>query len=456
MKPHREQRVHHALIVDDDAAVRIVLEAVLKQAGLDVVAVETGEAAVRALAASTFDVVLSDVRMPGMSGVELLKTIAARWAGTPVILLTAYGTVPLAVEAMKLGAADFLLKPFENDAILFAVRKVLTAGEHATLPPSPSETLESTSPAMRQTDALLTRAAASVSTVLLLGESGTGKEIAARTLHERSTRRTKPFVTVHCAALPDALLESELFGYEKGAFTGAASRKPGRVELAEGGTLFFDEIGEITPSIQVKLLRLLQDRTYERLGGTETLRADVRFVAATHRNLEALVRDGRFREDLFYRLNVFPIRLPALRDRRDDIAPLAEHFGRTLAEKNGLPSARFDGDALARLTEQPWPGNVRQLQNFAERLVVSSGAQRITREMVESDLGAGLPGQLDTSTMSAGNLDAQRRDTERAAILAALKSTRNNRLQAARLLGVSRSTFYRKLVELQLDAELPH
>ena len=278
------------LLVDDDPAVAKVLGALLAQAGLTVHTASTGQEALALLGRKPIDVVVSDVRMPGMSGMELLAEVGRAWPDVPVILLTAHGTVPLAVEAMKAGAADFALKPFDREEILFSIRKALLRAQQqdeATRAPAkdPSDFVGG-STAMAEVQALLKRAATGTATVLLRGESGTGKELAAKAVHDASPRHGGPFVKLHCAALPDTLLESELFGYEKGAFTGAATRKPGRVELAHGGTLFLDEIGDITPQVQVKLLRLLQEREFERLGGTQTLKVDVRFVAATHRNLD--------------------------------------------------------------------------------------------------------------------------------------------------------------------------
>jgi len=447
------------LLVDDDPAVGKVLGALLTQAGIRNEHVSSAEAALVALTHKSFDVVVTDLRMPGMGGMELLGQVSERFPDIPVVVLTAHGTVPEAVEAMKKGARDFMLKPFDREEILFVVRKAL-AGAQAPMPSSPATRgagFIGESPGMRQVYALLQRAAAGNATVLIRGESGTGKELAARALHEQSPRKAGPFVKLNCAALPETLLESELFGYEKGAFTGAASRKPGRVELAQGGTLFLDEIGDISQAVQVKLLRVLQEREFERLGGTQTIKADVRFVAATHRPLEQRVKEGLFREDLFYRLNVVPVWLPPLRERPEDIEPLALHFATTLGEANGKPEARLEPQAMALLREQPWPGNVRQLQNFVERLVVLSDGPLLTAADVQRELSrspgldapapAPTSGAVPASGVGGETLDARRKEAEKEALRAALQRAGDNRTLAARLLGISRRTLYNKLEE---------
>jgi two-component system, NtrC family, response regulator AtoC len=437
------------LVVDDDAAVGEVLIALLERAGHRAWHVRSAGSALESIDRHGAEVVISDIRMPEMDGMELLGKILDRWPDLPVVMLTAHGSVPLAVEAMRAGAADFMLKPFDRDEILFVVRKALEAAR-GRLDAPPALTLRAgpfvtQSPNMRPVLDLLARAARSNATVLIQGETGTGKEVAARAIHETSGRRAKPFVAVHCAALPDSLLESELFGYEKGAFTGAAGRKPGRIEIAQGGTVLLDEIGDVTPQVQVKLLRVLQERSFERLGGTETVKADVRFVAATHRDLEAMVRAGTFREDLFYRLNVVPIVIPPLRARPEDIEPLALKFLATLASANGRPRMRFEPQALARLREPSWPGNVRQLQNFIERLVVLSDGDTVRLEDVERETARGQ-GPLQLPPAAPGEtLDGQRRAAEATALRAALDRAGGNRLVAARLLGISRRTLYYKL-----------
>ena len=445
------------LVVDDDVAVGKVLGALLTQAGLRVHTATGGAQALELLGRQPIDVVVSDVRMPGMDGLQLLAEVQRSWPEVPVLLLTAHGTVPLAVEAMKAGAADFVLKPFDRDELLFSVRKALARAERQSAGPPPVRTgaFVGQSRAMAEVEALLAAARASQATVLLRGESGTGKELAAQAVHEGSSRKAGPLVKLHCAALPESLLESELFGHEKGAFTGAAQRKPGRVELAHGGTLFLDEIGELPLSVQVKLLRVLQEKTFERLGGTQTQSVDVRFVAATHRPLEEMVKRGEFREDLFYRLNVVPVWLPPLRERPEDIAPLARHFLALHAKANGRAPMGLAPDAVALLTQQPWPGNVRQLQNLLERLVVLSESPTLTAAELAREL-ARQPGVVPSSAHGAApargeasgtTLDSQKRDAERSALQDALSRAGNNRTLAARLLGVSRRTLYNKLEE---------
>jgi two-component system response regulator AtoC len=446
------------LIVDDDRAILKVLASQLAQDGIRTFEAESGEQALALLDSQPVDVVLTDLRMPGMDGMTLLTRIARSWPEVPVIVLTAYGSIQLAVETMKAGAADFIIKPFDRDEVLFVVRKVFTSvgrNQYSAAPES-QRSLLGDSGAMAEVRDTIRRAAAGVATVLIRGETGTGKELVANAVHQQSRRAAKPFVKLNCAALPDSLLESELFGHEKGAFTGATSRKPGRVELAHGGTLFLDEIGDVPLATQVKLLRILQEREFERVGGTETVKVDVRFIAATHRDLETMIRAGGFREDLFYRLNVLPIEVPALRARPGDITVLARHFASVAAQANGRADCTLDAQASALLAAQPWPGNVRQLENFVERLIVLYDGPLVLRDHVERELAREAarerPARASaTDLRSRSPLDAQRRDAEREAVAEALAHANNNRSLAARILGISRRTLYNKLEELGLS-----
>jgi two-component system, NtrC family, response regulator AtoC len=442
------------LVVDDDVAVGTVLVALLVQAGMKAAHVASGAAALKSVEDSPPDVVVTDLRMPGMDGMQLLAHLTARRPEVPVIVLTAHGTVPLAVDAMRAGASDFLLKPFDREQIVYVVKKAILAGQHAhartEAAPMTHGPLVSDSPSTREVFDLLARAAKGAATVLVRGESGTGKELAARAIHDLSPRRAGPFVVIHCAALPDTLLESELFGYEKGAFTGAACRKPGRIELAHGGTLFLDEIGDVPLQTQVKLLRVLQERAFERLGGTETVKVDVRFVAATHQDLDAMVRAKTFREDLFYRLNVIPIAMPPLRSRIEDIGPLVVRFAAALGPVNGKERIAFEAGAIDCLRRQEWPGNVRQLQNFVERLIVLADGPVIRQTDVERELArtaAIAPVAAPTSPTVPTTLDDHRKRAEREALHEALDRVGGNRTRAARILGVSRRTLYNMLAE---------
>jgi len=402
-------------------------------------------------------VLVTDLRMPGLDGMQLLARALESCPDVPVVVLTAHGTVPLAVEAMRLGAADFVEKPFDRDDVLSAVRtaalKVQKAGHRP--PGGGLATLRGESAAMAAVRNAIRRAAAGSATVLIRGENGSGKELVARAIHDASPRAKGPFVAINCAALPESLIESEIFGHMKGAFTGATKDKPGRIELADGGTLFFDEIGDYPESIQLKLLRVLQEREVQRLGSTESARIDVRFVTATNRNLRAAVESGAFRADLFYRLNVIPINVPPLRAREGDVTLLAEYFLRRAAEANGKSGLGVEAEALRLLAAHSWPGNVRQLENFMERLVVFADGGVVRRTDVERELATDdewLPSyRVDTERVAEPQrLADARAKAEREAIVRALSRAGNNRSQAARILNMSRRTLYNKLAEYDL------
>src|SRR3954452_1469800 len=367
------------LLVDDEPANLDSLERIFAREGYKTQRAETGAAALAALRDKPADVVLTDLMMPGMSGQELLRAVRAVAPDAEVVLMTAYGTVEAAVAAMKDGAYDFLTKPLKRHAVLKSVqqaidkrRLVLENKQLRARLAGTEQPIVGQSPSLRATLDIIRQAAPSSATVLLLGESGTGKELFARALHEHSPRSQGPFVPINCAAIPETILESELFGYERGAFTGAVQRKEGRIERAQGGTLFLDEIGELTPAVQVKLLRFLQEGEIERLGGTGTVKVDCRVVAATNQDLATRVREQKFREDLFYRLNVIQVVLPPLRDRVEDVPLLADHFIARYSAKNQKPVRALTREALTAMEAYPGPGNVRELEHAIERAVVLS------------------------------------------------------------------------------------
>lgn len=437
-------------MVDDDRDLGKVLVALLVGQGYASEHAASGAEALARIEARPFDAVLTDLRMPDMDGMALLAEVRRGWPSVPVILLTAHGSVPAAVEAMRAGAVDFMLKPFDPEELAFVVVKALAGSrrEREVAPPAHVEgavDVAGDSPAMRDVFSRIRKAAAGTATVLVRGETGTGKELVAQALHDGSPRKSGPFIKVNCGALADSLLESELFGHEKGAFTGATGRKPGRIELAHRGTLFLDEIGDVTPAMQIKLLRVLQEREIERLGGTQTIKVDVRFVAATHRDLEAMVVAGQFREDLFFRLNVVPVVVPPLRERPGDVERLARVFCAAFGKANGRPGMAFDDASLALLSAQPWPGNVRQLQNLVERLVVLADAEVLGSADVERELGR--PALGSSPAPADASLPARLRVAEKEAILHALDRAGGNKTLAARLLDVSRRTLYNKLRE---------
>ena len=441
------------LVVEDDATFRGLLKTILTGEGYDIVDVSTAEKALEILRGREFDLVVSDLRMPGKSGMELFRETRKFFVPPPFILLTAYGTIEEAVEAMKEGAADFLTKPLEDPAALRAlVRKILDSGrrerdylslkevEHAGLPP---ENLIFAGKSMAETRRLVHDVAVTGTTVIIYGESGTGKELIARTLHLLSPRRAAGFIPVNCAAIPDTLLESELFGHEKGAFTGAVQARRGKFELAQGGTLFLDEIGEMPLALQAKLLRVLQEKTFERVGGSREIRADVRVLAATNRNLENDVRDGLFREDLYYRLQVFPLQLPPLRERQDAIPVLTDHFVRHFCRLTGKKVPGVTPEAMAALQSYQWPGNIRELQNVFERAVI------LARSAISVE---DLPATLMATASAVKDLGGLK-GVEREAILAALKRSDGNRRRAAEELGLSRRTLQYRLKEYGLIEE---
>ncbi|HHK60498.1 MAG TPA: sigma-54-dependent Fis family transcriptional regulator [Desulfobacterales bacterium] len=446
------------LLVDDDQHSRIALYEGLTRCGHQVRVAENGRVALDLLARERFDLVVADCHMPEMHGIALLEAVRRERDGVPVVLVTSRASVETAVAAMKAGAVDYLLKPIADEALCSAVERGLglrradgggrpgRGGGAATERPLICE-----DPAMQRLLDRARRVAGSKATVLIMGESGTGKEVLARYIHAHGRRASGPFVALNCAALPEGLLESELFGHEKGAFTGAVAMRKGKFELADGGTLLLDEIGEVPLHLQAKLLRVLQEEEVDRLGGRHPIPIDVHVIATTNRPLDKAVREGRFREDLYYRLNVVPIVLPPLRQRPADIAPLARHFVAKYCQRYGQPLKEIAPAALARLRTHDWPGNVRELENRVERAVLLADGPRLTPEDffdAELDQPAAAPAagrEVDPAVAVAAGQTLK--DVERQMILQALRKTDNNRTHAARLLGVSVRTLRNKLAE---------
>jgi len=446
------------LIVDDDRSNLESLTRIFTREGWGVACASSGTEALELVRRDHPSVVVTDLMMPGMGGGELLRTVKAIAPETEVVLVTAYGTVEAAVSAMKEGAYDFITKPVKRHAVVKSVRQAMEraslVAENRALRAKLAELahgeaaggLVGAAPTFRAALDTLRQVAPSSATVLLQGESGTGKELAARLLHDLSPRSGAPFVPVNCAALPETILESELFGYERGAFTGATQRKEGRFERAHGGTLFLDEVADMSPAVQVKLLRVLQDGVIERLGGTQPVQIDVRIVAATNRDLAGEVRAGRFREDLFYRLDVVAVRLPPLRERREDIPVLAAFFLRRFADQNGRTITAFTPGALQGLESYDWPGNVRELQHAVERAVVlSAGPEVDLPDLPEAIRRCAVdPARGPGSSLSIP-LGTPLEEIERMVIRETLRHTRGDKSLAARLLGVAPRTIYRKL-----------
>jgi two-component system response regulator HydG len=450
------------LVVDDEVEHASSLRRLFEREGLTVHTAASGELALDVIRAEPIDLILTDLMMPGMSGQDLLRAARAIRPGVDVILMTAYGTVEGAVAAMREGAYDFIQKPFKSALVLRTVdraleRQALRAenvalrrelAEISTTGQGRSRPIIGRSPEMLSVLETVQQAAPSTATVLLRGESGTGKELIARAIHELSARAAGPLVVVNCAALPESILESELFGYEKGAFTGANQRKEGRIERAHGGTLFLDEVAEMAPQVQAKLLRVLQEGEIDRLGGTGPINVDFRLVAATNQDLEQMVRDGRFREDLYYRLDVISVRLPPLRERPEDILLVADHFARLYAAKNKKPIEGFTEDAREVMRAYRWPGNVRELENVVERAVVLArssviGLADLPRPVQEAKAAAPTfkrDGKAVTIPLGM-KLD----EVERILIHEALRETSGDKSLAAQLLGIAPRTIYRRL-----------
>jgi len=434
----------HILVVDDEPKMTSLVCGQLEDAGHQVATTTSPAEALELIKKHSFDVVITDLSMPEISGMDVLDAALAK-GGCDVVMMTAYGTAETAVEAMKKGAADYILKPFSLDELEMTVaglvkkRKNQDLAEHFQVAEAGGfGDFIGSSAAAEQAKALLTKVAATDTTVLLTGRSGTGKELAARLIHDRSNRSERPFIAINCAALPENLLESELFGHEKGSFTGATAQKRGRFELADGGTLFLDEIGETSPGMQSKLLRVLEERQFFRVGGVDPVAVDVRVLAATNRNLKEEISSGQFREDLFYRLNVFPVRMPDLAERRPDIVPLAQHF---LVQLN-YRHAEMSDDVRQLLESYDWPGNIRELKNVMERATILAGNEPITVE----DFSLEVDDEPLVDSGAAGMSAAEGLEmAEKAMIMDALERAGGNKTEAAKLLKISRRRLYSRM-----------
>jgi DNA-binding NtrC family response regulator len=444
------------LVVDDEINIREALATILEAEGYEVHAAASAEEGISKLGEGLFQVVISDMRMDGGSGMDLLRWIRRDCPETEIILLTAYGSVEDAVEAMKLGAYDYLSKPVDRRRLSLLIGKALEKQRlteenrslrHRLSVKEEFSNIIGNSSRIRQIFKIISEVAPTNATILITGESGTGKELVARAIHSRSNRRDGAIVTLNCGALPDTLLESELFGYEKGAFTGAAAMKMGRIEMASGGTLFLDEVGDMTPKTQVDLLRALQDREIRRLGGDEVIKVDVRFIAATNKDLAEEIAEKRFREDLYYRLNVVPIVLPALRERKEDIPVLVNAFLEEFCKLHKKEPKKISDRALDLMLQYPWPGNVRELRNVAERMVLLSPNETLEPRDLPASIGHSQGSRHEISIP----LNQPLEDMEKAVISSVFSRITRNRRKAADILGISLRTLHYKIHKFHLD-----
>ena len=441
------------LVVDDEQSHRMMLKAVLNKQGYGVSEADDGSSAIKAVENESFDLILMDIRMSDMDGIAALKEIKKTNPSIPVIMMTAYASLKTAVEALKSGAYDYLTKPLEMEELKILVQKTLEHSrleeENVLLKERLADRFEFSriigrSKAMKELFETLSHVVSSDATILIYGESGTGKELVANAIHQNSPRAQKPFIKVSCAALPETLLESELFGHERGAFTGAVGRKAGRFQLADGGSLFLDEVSEMSPATQVKLLRVLQEKEFEPLGSTKTIQVDIRLISATNKDLETEVKEGRFREDLFYRLNVIPVHLPPLRERKEDIPLLAEHFFKIHAEKNKSSLKGFLPKSMDAMIRYEWPGNVRELDNIVERVILLARGEYISPEDLPAPIQGAQERDLSLVSVPPG---ITLREVEKEVILQTLSNTEGNRTKTAQFLGISRKTLQNKLKE---------
>jgi putative PEP-CTERM system response regulator len=439
------------LVVDDEANIRESLRDWLKDIGYEVSIAGDGQKALEIAARDIPDIVITDLVMPGTDGIELTRRLKETCPDTDIVLITAFASVPTAIEAIRAGAYDYVEKPFCPERLELVIKKIIEHQDIVRENFSLRQKLDSQyrfeniiakSHRMQEVFEVVRVVAKSNATVLITGESGTGKELIARAIHNLSQRRGKPFVAVSCAALPESLLESELFGHERGAFTGATSQKKGKFEYAHTGTLFLDEIGDISPNVQVHLLRVIEEKEFNRVGGNEPIKVDVRIISATNRDLKAGMEKGQFREDLYYRLNVVAIHLPPLRERREDIPPLAEHFLRKFAMENHKEIKDFSPDANELMMKYEWPGNIRELENAIERAVILTRGEFITQDE--------LPG-IGASLASVDLAGKSLRDLEKECIMGTLRKTGGNISESARILGITRMTLYNKMKEFGLS-----
>ncbi|MBR6154324.1 MAG: sigma-54-dependent Fis family transcriptional regulator [Treponema sp.] len=445
------------LIIDDEKNIREGLAANFELEDYNVKTAATGEEGLALIEKGDIDLVITDLRMPGISGEQVLAKVSSETPGIPVIILTGHGSIDSAVDAMRHGAYDFLTKPLNLDQLSLIVKRALEGREMSLQHQQLKKELESsnalrrmigTSPAMQKVQELIKKVANTRANVLITGESGVGKELVANAIHNLSSRKDKSFIKVHCAALSETLLESELFGHEKGAFTGADKMQKGRFELAHGGTIFLDEIGEINQNVQIKILRVLQEKKFERVGGEQTIEVDVRIVAATNRNLEEEVKAGRFREDLYYRLNVIHIQVPPLRERKEDIPLLVSSFLQEFNQENGKSIKSVDKRAKTALFNYSWPGNIRELRNCMEAAVVMCNGEEITQEDLPPTISSSSSGE-NIAIPQGLTLD----EAEKIIIQETLLANSNNKTRTAEILGIGRKTLQRKLAEWGIEGE---
>lgn len=445
------------LIIDDEASTLATLARAFRLAGHDASVCDNAARAIELAKSDAFDLIFSDVVMPGKDGLTLLEEMRSLGVTTPVVMMSGQAHIEMAVRATKLGALDFLEKPISTDKLLLTVENVLKLQRLQSENRQLRQRLGKhqivwAGDAMKKVMSQVDRVAATETRVCILGETGTGKELIAHTLHEKSQRASGPFIALNCAAVPAELIESELFGHEKGSFTGAASRYIGKFEQADRGTLFLDEIGDMPLAMQAKLLRVLEEGEVERIGGAKPINVDVRVIVATHRNLDALVRDGKFRQDLFHRIYVFPLSLPPLRERRDDIPALVTHFAEQVCAQNSWKPVKFAAEAVEALQNYSWPGNIRELRNMVERLMLLSSGDQVDAETVHSVLGPGLDaGGRGLTAATSGSLATRVENFEREVILAELKRAGFHMTNAAKALGLERSHLYKKAEQLGID-----